>query len=85
MRMSDADQPVASSGGAPKAAEPSAERSEAHNVRATATTGPQLVTIIKELLPEAVRGLNAGEASESAESPCPRPKSAGVAHVISVM
>ena len=43
MRMSDADQPGASSGGAPKAAEPSAERSEAHNVRATATTGPQLV------------------------------------------
>ena len=44
--MSDADQPVASSGGAPKAAEPSAERSEAHNVRATATTGPQLVIYI---------------------------------------
>ena len=46
--MSDADQPVASSGGAPKAAEPSAERSEAHNVRATATTGPQLVDLIYE-------------------------------------
>ena len=44
MRMSDADQPVAT-GGAPKAAEPSAERSEAHNVRATATTGPQLVRL----------------------------------------
>ena len=41
-----------------------------------------ILTIIKELLPEAVRGLNAGEASESAGSPCPRPKSAGVAHVL---
>ena len=41
--MDEADQPVVSSGGAPKAAEPSAEQSEAHNVRATATTGPQLV------------------------------------------
>ena len=30
--MSEADQSVASSGGAPKAAEPSAERIEAHNV-----------------------------------------------------
>jgi len=47
-------------GGAPKAAEPSVvdERREA-----------TLVTIIKELLPEAVRGFNAGEASESAVSP----------------
>ena len=43
------------------------------------------LTIIKELLPEAVRGLNAGEASESAGSPCPRPKSAGAAALISVI
>ena len=49
--MSDADQPVASSGGAPKAAELSAERSEAHNVRATATTGPQLVLLFSSMLP----------------------------------
>ena len=49
--MDEADQPVVSSGGAPKAAEPSAEQSEAHNVRATATTGPQLVIykVIEEI------------------------------------
>ena len=40
------------------------------------------LTSIKECPPETVRGFNAGEASESAVCPCPRPKSAGVAHLL---